>query len=197
LRSVECGVGRSSTRYRLALAATLLSGALLAAGCSSGSGGPGVASVASGTPSGGSSATGSVKDRALAYSQCMREHGITDFPDPGPNGQIQLKGGPGSDLNPNSQRFNAAQRACKSLQPTAGPQDQAKQYANGLKYAKCMRAHGITDYPDPNPDGGTRISIAPGSDLDPRSPLFKAADKACAHLRGDNGGSAGGTGSQK
>jgi len=51
-----------------------------------------------------------------------------------------------------------------------------------------MRDHGIKDFPDPNPQGGIQISAAPGSDLMPDSPLFKAADKACASLRGDKGG---------
>ncbi|HEY3715493.1 MAG TPA: hypothetical protein VGL39_13285 [Jatrophihabitantaceae bacterium] len=174
------------TRYRLTLAA-LLGGAVLAAGCSSGSGGPGVASVSSATPSGTSSPTGSVKDRALAYSQCMRSHGITDFPDPNSDGQIQLEAHPGSDLDPNSARFKAALQACKSLEPTAPPQEQAKQHAAALKYSQCMRDHGIKDFPDPNPQGGIQISAAPGSDLMPDSPLFKAADKACASLRGDKG----------
>jgi hypothetical protein len=52
-----------------------------------------------------------------------------------------------------------------------------------------MRDHGIKDYPDPNAQGGIQISMSPGSDLDPNSPLFKAADRACAHLRGAPGGS--------
>lgn len=52
-----------------------------------------------------------------------------------------------------------------------------------LKYAGCMRAHGIRDLPDPVPSplGGYdfHVHITPGSDLDPRSPRYESADEAC------------------
>jgi hypothetical protein len=174
-------------RYGLVLV-TSLTGALLTVGCSSGSRGPAVPSLGSSTPRGTSSPTGSPRDRALAYSQCMRTHGIKDFPDPSSDGDIRLEAHPGSDLMPDSPRFKSAQQACKALEPTGSPQDQAKQHATALKYSKCMRDHGINDFPDPNPQGGIQISMSPGSDLDPNSPRFKAADKACAQFRGGKGG---------
>jgi hypothetical protein len=46
-----------------------------------------------------------------------------------------------------------------------------------LKYAQCMRAHGVTDFPDPNADGG--LTLGRGGDLDPSSPLFQQADSKC------------------
>ena len=52
-----------------------------------------------------------------------------------------------------------------------------------LTYAVCMRAHGISDFPDPVPSplGGYdfHVHISPGSDLDPHSPRYQSADKAC------------------
>jgi hypothetical protein len=57
--------------------------------------------------------------QALKFSQCMRAHGIPDFPDPqsGPGGGIAIRihSSPGSDLNPQSPRFQAAQQACQGL----------------------------------------------------------------------------------
>jgi hypothetical protein len=56
----------------------------------------------------------------LQYSECMRSHGITDFPDPqSSNGRvgISIKAGPGSDLNPNNPQFQAAQKACQKFLP--------------------------------------------------------------------------------
>lgn len=187
-----------ATYLRLAGAtAGLLASALLAA-CSSGSAGPGVANTGSSKPSGSSSPTGSAKAGALAYSQCMRSHGVPDFPDPNANGQIRLEAHPGSDLDPNSSRFQSAQKACKSLEPTGSPQQQAQQHANALKYSQCMRDHGIKDFPDPNAQGGIRISMSPGSDMDPNSPRFKSAQKVCQSLQpggGLGGGLNSGTGS--
>jgi len=57
---------------------------------------------------------------ALANARCMREHGI-DFPDPkfDENGgaQIELRKG---NIDPNSERFKAAQKACESTLPGGG-----------------------------------------------------------------------------
>jgi hypothetical protein len=52
--------------------------------------------------------------RALKMSECMRAHGIKDFPDPDAQGKLTLKSGPDSDLNPNDPQFQAASNACAS-----------------------------------------------------------------------------------
>jgi hypothetical protein len=171
------------------LAALLLSGALIITACGSGSGskGPGVASV---SPSGSaSSSPGAPRASMLAYARCMRAHGLTDFPDPGANGNLQLNADQGSNLDPNSVAFKAADAACKSLLPApqAAPGG-AK--AQNLRYARCMRAHGISDFPDPKPDGTLQIQSSPGSDLDPNNPQYKAANDACKKYQ-PNGGAGG------
>jgi hypothetical protein len=58
----------------------------------------------------------------LALSACMRAHGIKDFPDPS-GGGLQLRGGPGSDLDPSNPTFQKAQQACQKdlpFKPAAG-----------------------------------------------------------------------------
>jgi hypothetical protein len=78
--------------------------------------------------------------------------------------------------------YQNADKACHSKQPkpTAAQQAQAQQHA--LAVSRCMRAHGIKDYPDPTFSGG-RVSMqiqgSSGSDLNPNNPLFAAAQKAC------------------
>ena len=57
---------------------------------------------------------------ALAFSSCMRSHGVPRFPDPKVNadgGMTQLLGGPGHDVDPTSPTFQAAQRECQKLNP--------------------------------------------------------------------------------
>jgi hypothetical protein len=53
-------------------------------------------------------------------------------------------------------------------------------------YARCMRGHGVPDFPDPStsPGGGVSFQIdgGPGSDLNHNNPNFMAADKACRAL---------------
>lgn len=170
---------------------------VLTTGCSKSAADPAVAalttpasSLASSVPA---SAAGSVsapsssapqkgESGLLAYSQCMRSHGVPDFPDPIGN-SLQLKVSPGSDLDPNSAQMQAAQKACKSLSP-AGAQGgtvSAAQQAKALKYSQCMRSHGLPNFPDPTfSGGGVQLKI---SDIDPNSPQFAAAQKACQALQ--------------
>jgi hypothetical protein len=177
--------------HRLAvLIAGPLACGLLAAACgTSGSGGPPVASISS-SPSASATSPGSAKASTLAYARCMRAHGISNFPDPDANGNLQLNADAGSDLDPNNPQFKAADSACKSLlpPPQAAPKDLK---AKTLKYARCMRAHGISDFPDPKPDGTLQIQATPGSDLDPNNPQYKAAHDACKKYL--PGGGAGGS----
>ena len=54
---------------------------------------------------------------ALAFSACMRSHGLPKFPDPTfSDGKVTMaiKGTPGSGLDPQSPKFQAAQKACQS-----------------------------------------------------------------------------------
>ncbi len=50
-----------------------------------------------------------------------------------------------------------------------------------LDFARCMREQGI-DFPDPEfpEEGGARVRIGPGTGIDPSSPKFQRAQKACA-----------------
>jgi hypothetical protein len=144
--------------------------ALLAAACSSGS----QSSTGSSTGSGGSPHAGgsATSPSAVAYSACMRSHGVPNFPDPGSNGQV-----PKADpqlLGVSSSQLQVAQRTCQHLYPTNGgtlsasslrqcyesgvcPQALVRQALNaGLKFAQCMRSHGVPNWPDPTIDSQGR-----------------------------------------
>jgi hypothetical protein len=115
----------------------------------------------------------------------MRSHGIRDFPDPNSKGQIQLSAsGPTSDLVPSNPQFSAAEKACKSLMPTGTAAQAHRDLAGALKFARCMRSHGI---PLPDPNGQTSGSASAQNQsgagappaFDPNSAQFKAAQQAC------------------
>jgi hypothetical protein len=178
--------GRSVSRLRVT---TRASGALavvgivvLLAGCGS-TPSPGVARGGSTGASTGRAAVpmGGPKS-AVAYAACMRSHGVPGFPDPGSNGRFSL----GSSIDPSSPQFEAAQKACQSLLPTGGSSF-ATQAASGtispekqaqlLRFARCMRAHGVPNFPDPTSQG---IALSPS--VDPKSPQFQAATQACREL---------------
>lgn len=127
--------------------------------------------------------------QALEFSKCMRAHGVTNFPDPGSGGGVQI--GPGSGLHPQSPAFQAAQKACRGKLPGGGPgaiKPSKRQVAAALAFARCMRSHGEPNFPDPlqsAPAGsGPIISLQgmlfkPGPGMDPRSPAFQQAASHC------------------
>jgi hypothetical protein len=170
----------------IVVAAALAGVMLVAAGCG-GSAGNGVAQIGStqATTTSSTSGSGSPSDRRgalVAFSACMRKHGLPNFPDPKAVGHgYGLTIGHENGLDPKSPQFKNAQQACKKLLPNGGtpsPQEQAKQLQEALKYAACIRSHGVPDYPDPKAsgDGGIELGEAPDS------PQFQAAQKACGHL---------------
>jgi hypothetical protein len=127
--------------------------------------------------------------KELAYAHCMRAHGDPGFPDPQSNGAfISTKASRGAFSGPQAQSAN---KACAHLQGGRVSAVQFRQdVAGALKFVACMRAHGITNYPDPEIDWGTetlQIGFTPASAIDPNSPQFKSVQKAC-RLPG-NGGS--------
>jgi hypothetical protein len=120
----------------------------------------------------------------------MRSHGVPEFPDPDSQGAVQFSG-----VDPTSPQFVAAQKACAKYGDGGGspasPAQQQKALAAALKYSQCMRSHGISDFPDPTAQAGggiaIRIDAGRNSDLNPNSPLFRTAQKACQSL-GPGGG---------
>lgn len=157
--------------------------ALAAIGC-------GLALTACGASGGGGTGTGTNSSGgytvALKYATCMRAHGVPNFPDPSPNGG-GIDVSPGSGVNPQSPAFATAQQACGKIGggPGAGHPLPAAQRRQLLALSRCMRAHGVPNFPDPvfPSTGGARIQIAPGSGLDPTSPAFQAASRTCGGPR--------------
>jgi hypothetical protein len=139
---------------------------------------------------GSSSSSGSSRQASgLKVSECMRAHGISNFPDPNSNGSIQLPNG----INPRAPAFEAAQKACFKLFPGGGPgggNPEARK-EQLFKLAECMRAHGLSSFPDPTsgppsgaPSGGGLAFGSPGAFLSVpgtmlQSPAFKQAASKC------------------
>jgi len=142
-----------------------------------------VAACAGGSSHSATSSGGNPNRGALAYARCMRSHGITDFPDPNSQGGFSAPNG----MNPNTPQYAAANNACKSLDGSATPPPYNPTVAAALlKYAICMRAHGLSWFPDPNAQGHLDINLPKG--MSPNSPQYVAANNACsADLPGGRG----------
>jgi hypothetical protein len=193
---------------RILILIALASLSITAAGCGGKPASTGVAHLPSSTTTttssenGGSPTTAASKDQAIQrYASCMRSHGVPKFPDPqSSSGGMSLAIGPDTGVDPNSPQFKTAEKACHKLMPNGGkapsPAQQAKALAQMLKFSSCMRAHGLPDFPDPTSSGGgIQLSIGgkKGSGLNPRSPLFQAAQKACQSVMPGPPGSGGGS----
>lgn len=115
---------------------------------------------------------------AVAYSHCMRTHGVPNFPDPA--AQASLPKLTPQQLGVSTTSFQAAQRACQQKQQPTQAQ-QPKIMTALLSFARCMRAHGIPTWPDPTTDHtGQPVFNIPG--LDPTSPKISTTADACTHL---------------
>lgn len=181
---------------RTGLLAIVAGVALLTAACSGGSSssadpGTSPASMASSSSGGsGGSIAGkpSAYQKALAFAQCMRTHGVPAWPDPVGNGGFITTNVPGIGHHgqPDSPQIQAAEKACESLDPaeSLSPQQQQQALNNLLKYSACMRSHGIPDFPDPvvGSDGSITLSIKGSALSTLRSPLGQAAQRACKSL---------------
>lgn len=148
---------------------------LLLAGCGSART-PGVATAGGATRGASASASASADPvaRERQFAACMRQHGV-DMPDPAPGDKnITL---PGGDHTKNSAAVQACQHLLGGKQ---GGRPDANQLAKLRTYARCMRSHGVTDFPDPDPANGsfTLPKHATG-DLDPHSPTFQQAQRSC------------------
>ena len=126
----------------------------------------------------------------LRFAKCMREHGV-EMPDPKPSpgggpARITFKAGAGDDPG----KLEAAQKACqkymRAAAPDLSPEEEQQMRDAALKFARCMRAHGI-DMPDPTfEDGGgvlIKVRGGRGAKGDPASnPRFQEAQRECGRL---------------
>lgn len=142
----------------------------------------------SGSPSsngsgGSSNAGGSTHAKELAFSRCMRLHGVRTYPDPTSTGLPKTSA---QQLGVSSSKFQAAQRACQHLLPdsNSGGMTQAqKQQAlrSYRNFTRCMRSHGVGNWPEPTSDSAGR-AIFQIQGIDPGLPQISTTINACDHL---------------
>jgi hypothetical protein len=162
--------------------AALATVALIGAGC--GGNGEG----------GGGNETAANQEKAVKFAQCMREHGVSQFPDPDASGELTIDGVlNGSSIDSDSPTWREAISACKDLQPPGftgdGERSSGEQEA-ALRFAQCIRENGVPDFPDPA-QGQPLVDTnrIPSSATDRGMSILNAAmqkcgDRAAEALRG-------------
>jgi hypothetical protein len=157
---------------RLKIAGATLVTAALISGCGG----------SSANPSGGQSAATHLRTQFVGYASCMRSHGLSGYPDPqvsSTGSGVQVHISPGS-ADPNSPAFKSADHACRRLLPNGGSQtppggNTVQQQSQDVRFAACMRSHGVPGFPDPGRDGV--FTLAAG--INEQAPAFLDATRKC------------------
>jgi hypothetical protein len=158
--------------------------ASLVAACGGGGSQAAAPSAQNGTSSqNGTSAPSSARQSAILFVSCIRAHGVPDFPDSAVSandGQLELNVPGYLKADP---RFEPALRACQKYLPGGGSAAKTQHVSiqQELNYARCMRSHGITSFPDPLPGGGFNFTG------NTSSAQFQAAGNACRATLGSSG----------
>jgi hypothetical protein len=101
----------------------------------------------------------------------MRSNGVPNYPDPNSNGNLAK--GNAQAFGVSTAQYQAAERACQHLVPSGGSASLTQclmtgdcprsvvqpALEEGLKFARCMRSHGVTNWPDPTVDSLGRPSF--------------------------------------
>ena len=162
-RHLPEGTKRTVLWWRAAgpLAVVLVAVAVSLAACG-GSPSKGVAGVGSTTTTSPSSAAQTPLASAVRFANCMRSHGVTNYPDPSSNGRAQSL----NQINPSSPTFQRAYTACQKYLPNGEvgpPAPTAAQLRFALAFAHCLRKHGFPQFPDPLTTYGPGFTLGRGS----------------------------------
>jgi hypothetical protein len=156
---------------------------------------PNVASVGTTTTTAATNGgRGTTSADPLLFAGCMRSNGVPNWPDPSGNGKFLTA----QQLGVSSSRLSAAEKTCVHLLP-AGTNDQfpaaerPQILSSMLNFSRCMRSHGVPNWPDPTVDSEGRpyfpVSGVPGLEHDYRlPPKVMTSDGKCHHLLPEGGG---------
>lgn len=166
----------TGTRGKKPLAAIAMVG-LAIAGCGSSD---------TGSAGGGGNSAATTQGKAVKFAQCMRDRGVKDFPDPDASGKLTIDGVVnGSSLNPDSVAWKNAYGACKELQPPGftGHRASSKEQEVRLRFAQCIRDHGVRDFPDPTEDSPlVDTNRIPSANTSGGMSILNAAMAACGNI---------------
>jgi hypothetical protein len=121
---------------------------------------------------------------ALAFARCMRSHGLPGWPDPVAGGRFDKQ--TLAHLGYTKARVRAAERPCGHLLPPvagasapATAQELRTKVADALSFARCMRSHGVSRFPDPSAQGDLSVAMVEAAGVDVRSGAVLQVVQAC------------------
>jgi hypothetical protein len=170
----------TNMRRNLRPLAALAIVALISAGCSN------EPSENGNTGSSNSNKNATNQGKAVKFAQCMRDNGVSEFPDPDASGEMTIDGIlNGSSLDPNAPAWKQAVGACRDLQPPGftGRKRSAEEQDDALGFAQCIRENGVEDFPDPvNGEPLVDTNRIPSAATDGGMTILNAAMQTCRDL---------------
>jgi hypothetical protein len=163
-------------------------GTASSSGTASSASSTGTTSTGTGTASSGANTKLTARDKAVKFAECIRAHGVSDFPDPDAKNQFQY----GVSVSPAV--WDQATTACKDLQPpgTLSGKRTPKQQSASLRFAQCVRDNGVKDFPDPvNGEPLIDTNKIPSSNKPGGMTILNAATHTCGHVLGEAAGGQG------
>jgi hypothetical protein len=120
---------------------------------------------------------------AVRFAQCVRSHGVPNFPDPTSPREFKLY----IASSEGSPAFQSAETACRPVLPGGGPPSQSAaqrhaQLVAALAFARCLRSHGFPNFPDPTSSGQLTHEMLGNAGIDPRQPAVLQAADACVSV---------------
>jgi hypothetical protein len=157
---------------------------LITAGCGS-SASSKTGATSTGTASSGANTKLTARDKAVKFAECIRAHGVSDFPDPDAKNQFQY------GVSVSLAVWKQATTACKDLQPpgTLSGKRTPKEQSASLRFAQCVRDHGVKDFPDPvNGEPLINTYKIPSSNKPGGMTILNAATQKCGSVLGQAAG---------
>jgi hypothetical protein len=172
MRRARSRTTTSPRRPALAITPTVIATALILAACGS--------SDKSNSPGVQATPVAQTNQAMIPFADCMRSHRVPNFPDPGSRA-------PKNAFNTQSPAFKSAYMACQHLQPGGGPPNQRPahsqaQMAAMLAFARCLRSHGLPDFPDPNSRREITHEMLANAGIDLHQPAVLQAGDACVSV---------------
>jgi hypothetical protein len=167
-RPLRSGIARSTVAIAVSVGLILLAAACGGSPSSTGVGGPSNAGASEGS-------------QLLSFAQCVRSKGVPTFPDPTNDNKFPSA----EHLGVTPSRYQSAMNACRHLLPNGAkvsPSESQQDMSAMLRFARCMRAHGVPNWPDPTtgPDGKAAFDLLGLTGVE--TPQATTAEHACGHL---------------
>ena len=136
---------------------------------------------------GGAGNTNADYENAVKFSECMRDNGVSEFPDPDASGSLTIDGVVnGSSLDSSTPAWKEAIGTCKDLQPPGFTGDEevtAEEQEERLQFAQCIRDNGVEDFPDPAEDAPlVDTNRIPSAATEGGMTILNAAMQACGDI---------------